>query len=57
MQNLWNWVINLPLVFTDFYSWLTADLPYINISPLALFSFGGLTALVILLLIRLVIGG
>jgi len=57
MENLWQWVINLPLVFTQFFSWLTTDLPYINLSPLALFSFGGLTALIVFLLVRLVVGG
>jgi len=57
MENLWHWVINLPLVFTQFFSWLTTDLPYINLSPLALFSFGGLTALIVFLLVRLVVGG
>lgn len=57
MENLWNWVINLPLVFTEFLSWLTVDLPYINMSPLALFSVGGLTIIIGFLLVRLVVGG
>ena len=57
MQQLWSWVINLPLVFVDFFNWLTTDLPYINISPLALFTFGGLTVLIGFLLVRLVVGG
>lgn len=56
-NTLWQWLINLPLIFAEFYKWLTADLPYINLSPLALFSFGGLTALIVLLLVRLVVGG
>lgn len=57
MENLWNWLINLPLVFVEFYKWLTTELPYINVSPLTLFTFGGLTALIVLLLVRLVVGG
>jgi len=57
MENLFDWVIHLPLVFVDFYAWLTTDLPYINLSPLALFSFAGLTALVVILLVRLFVGG
>lgn len=57
MQQLWSWVINLPLVFVDFFNWLTTDLPYINMSPLSLFTFGGLTILIGFLLVRLVVGG
>lgn len=57
MTNLWNWLINLPLVFVEFYEWITTDLPYLNVSPLTLFTFGGLTALIVLLLVRLVVGG
>lgn len=56
-STLWSWVINLPLVFAQFGEWLTTDLPYLNISPLMLFSFAGLTALIIILLVRLVVGG
>lgn len=57
MQQLWSWVINLPLVFAQFFEWLTTDLPYLNISPLSLFTFGGLTVLIGFLLVRLVVGG
>lgn len=57
VQRLWNWVINLPLVFVDFIEWLTTDLPYINVSPLGLISFAGLTALISILLVRLFVGG
>lgn len=57
METLWNWLINLPLVFVEFFKWLTEPLPYINISPLMLFSFVGLTILIGLLLVRLVVGG
>lgn len=57
MVALWSWVINLPLAFVDFFTWLTEPLPYINIAPLALFSFAGLTILIGILLVRLFIGG
>ena len=57
METLWNWVINLPLVFVEFFKWLTTDLPYLNMTPLALFTFGGLTILIGFLLVRLVVGG
>lgn len=57
MQQLWSWVINLPLVFAQFFEWLTTDLPYLNISPLSLFTFSGLTILIGFLLVRLVVGG
>lgn len=57
MENLWHWVINLPLVFVEFFSWLTEPLPYIDLPPLALFSFAGITILIGILLVRLFIGG
>lgn len=57
MTNLIQWVINLPLVFTQFFEWLTMELPHINVSPLALFSVAGITILVGALLFRLFIGG
>lgn len=57
INRLWNWVINLPLVFVEFMEWLTTPLPYIDLSPLGLFSFAGLTALISILLIRLFVGG
>lgn len=57
VQRLWNWVINLPLVFAEFGEWLTTELPYVNLSPLGLFSIAGITALVGILLVRLFVGG
>jgi len=57
MQELFDWLLNLPLVFIQFFGWLTTDLPYINMSPLAIFSFGGITILIGILLVRLFIGG
>lgn len=57
IENLWQWVVNLPLQFLQFFAWLTEPLPYLDISPLGLISFAGLTALIVVLLIRLVVGG
>ena len=51
------WLFTLIQEMAKFGSWLTTDLPYINLSPLALFSFTGLTILIGFLLVRLVIGG
>lgn len=56
-NNLWNWLTSLITEFAKFGEWLINPLPYINISPLMLFSFTGLTALIALLLVRLVLGG
>lgn len=57
MEGLIEWVVKIPLAFVDFFEWLTQPLPYIEIAPLALFTFGGLTVLITLLLVRLVVGG
>lgn len=57
IDTLIDWLINLPILFAEFGTWLTSDLPYINVSPLAMFSLTGITALVGFLLVRLVIGG
>lgn len=54
---MWNWLSNLIYEFAKFGSWLTQPLPYINISPLAVFSFTGITAIIVFLLVRLVVGG
>lgn len=57
METLWQWTLNLPLAFTEFFAWLTEPLPYLDMPPLALFSIGGLTILIGFLLVRLVVGG
>lgn len=57
VTQLINWLLNLIREFAKFGQWLVTPLPYINIGPLALFSFAGLTALVVILLVRLVVGG
>lgn len=57
VSTLINWLLSLITEFAKFGSWLTTDLPYINISPLGLFSFTGISLLLGFLLVRLVIGG
>lgn len=52
-----NWLVSLITEFAKFGSWLTSPLPYINMPPLAVFGFTGLTALIVILLVRLVVGG
>lgn len=55
-NNLFDWLLNLIQEFAKFGNWLTKDLPYINMPPLAIIGFTGLTAIIVFLLIRLVIG-
>ena len=57
ISNLFNWLLNLVNVFAQFLTWLTTALPYINLSPLDLFTFNGLTVIIVALLLRLFIGG
>lgn len=58
MENtLLKWLLNLIQEFAKFGTWLTTPLKYINQTPLMVFSFVGLTALISILLIRLFIGG
>ena len=57
VTQLIEWLMNLLREFAKFGQWLVTPLPYLDIAPLALFSFAGLTALVVILLVRLVVGG
>lgn len=58
MENtLFEWLLNLVKEFAKFGNWLTTPLQYINVSPLAIFGFAGITALVVILLVRLFVGG
>ena len=56
-QTLFNWLLNLITEFGKFGNWLTTPLEYINLPPLAIFGFSGLTLLIGIHLIRLFIGG
>jgi len=57
MENLFNFLLNIISIIASFGSWLTTPLEYINISPLALFSVGGITIIIGVHLVRLFIGG
>ena len=54
---LFNWLLDLIGEFGKFGTWLTTNLPYINVSPLAIFSVGGLSLIISALLVRLFVGG
>lgn len=56
-QTLIYWLLSLLTEFAKFGNWLTSPLPYINLSPLAVFSFSGLVIVIGFLLVRLVVGG
>lgn len=56
MQNLFDWLLNLTQVFAQFSTMLTEPLQYLNMSPLEIFSVGGLMAVLTIHIIRLVLG-
>ena len=56
-RTLFQWLLDLPKVFSQFGEWLITPLPYINMAPLAIISVAGITAIIALLALRLVIGG
>lgn len=56
-QNIFNWVLSIPSILADFGNWLFTDLPYINISPIAIFTVAGVALLLGFHLLRLVVGG
>lgn len=57
MVNLFNWLLGLTNTFSQFLTWLTSTLPLLNMSPLDVISFSGLTAVLGFVIVRLVIGG
>ena len=57
VNELVKWITNLIPEFVKFGAWLTTPLQYVNLSPLALLGFTGLTIIIGYLLARLVIGG
>lgn len=52
-----NWLTSLVTELAKFGTWLTSPLPQINIAPLYLFGFTGLTIIIGALLLRLFVGG
>lgn len=57
LGTLFNWLLNLTNVFAQFLTWFTQPLPYLNLAPLELFSFGGITLVLGFVIVRLVVGG
>ena len=57
MESLFDFLLNILSVVASFGTWLITPLKYVNMSPLALFSIGGITAIITIHLIRLFIGG
>lgn len=57
MDTLFNFLLGLVNTFAQFTTWLTTDLPVLNMAPLAIFSFTGLTIILGYHVVRLVFGG
>lgn len=57
MDTLFNFLLGLVNTFAQFTTWLTTDLPVLNMAPLAIFSFTGLTIILGYHVVRLVVGG
>jgi len=53
-RELWDFILNSFKNISGFAEWLTTKLPYVNISPLAIFGVAGFSAIMILHLIHLV---
>lgn len=56
-NELFNFLLNIPLTLSEFGAWLVEPLPYVNMSPLALFGLSGITLLLGIHLLRLFVGG
>lgn len=56
-QTLYKWLLDLPVVFLQFGTWLTTPLPYVNLTPLAMIGFTGISIVIGALLLRLFVGG
>ena len=54
---LFNWLLEVTQDLATLGTWLTTPLPYINASPLAMFTPPVLTALIGWHLLRLIVGG
>ena len=52
-----NFAYQLIKEFASFGEFLTTKLPYINITPLAIFSVTGISAILVFVVMRLVVGG
>ena len=52
-----DWLVGLIREFAKFGTWLTTNLPYLDITPLQLIGFTGLSVVIVFLIARLVVGG
>lgn len=57
MQALFDFILGSLYKIGDFTNWLITPLQYINLPPLALFSFTGVAILLGIHLLRLFVGG
>ena len=57
LQSLVSWLFGLFEQFSLLGTWLTTDLPHIDLAPLELISYAGITFIIGFLIVRLVIGG
>lgn len=56
IKTLWDFLLNLPLVFSDFLSWLTKDLGGTGFTPLSIISLAGISFIIGFLIVRLIAG-
>lgn len=56
VSSLVDWLLNIPLYLGEFSSWLVSPLNerYLNISPLGLFTIGGSTILISIIVLHVV---
>lgn len=57
VNTLWTWITGLITEFSKLGTYLTWQVPYINMSLLGILSVGGIIAILGFLVVRLVIGG
>lgn len=53
-QNIFNWLISIPSILAQFSNWLFTKLPYINITPISIFTLSGISAILVFHLVKLV---
>lgn len=56
-STLFNWILDVTRSLTTLGNWLISPLPYLNVSPLGLFTPTMLTVLIGYHALRLVVGG
>lgn len=56
VNELFNWLLEIPQVIAGFGSWLMSPLyePYIKLSPLALLGVGGISTIIIIIGVHVV---